>query len=77
LGFNFSSSSVKVISAYQDGISRLFSSSMLCHDIFRLLKSNIVHVCVDFLCLDFGVQMVREIPRSMSPLTSAVGVDSI
>ncbi len=26
--------------------------------------SNIV--CVDFLCLDFGVQMVREIPRSMS-----------
>jgi hypothetical protein len=38
LSFNFSSSSVTVMSAYHDGIIRLFSSSMLCHDIFRLFK---------------------------------------
>ena len=29
-------------------------------------SSNIVNVCVDFLCLDFGVQMVRGMSRAMS-----------
>jgi hypothetical protein len=28
--------------------------------------SNFVIVCVDFLCLDFGVQLVQETPRSLS-----------
>ncbi len=28
--------------------------------------SKFVNICVDFLCLDFGVQMVQETPRSLS-----------
>ena len=39
--------------------------------------SNIVNVCVDFLCLDFSVQMVREIQDQTKDSESAVGVDLI
>jgi hypothetical protein len=50
---------------------------VICYDsnamTFSNYFSNFVIICVDFLCLDFGVQLVQETPRAFS----AVVVHSI
>jgi hypothetical protein len=45
---------------------------VICYDsnamTFSNYFSNFLIVCVVFLCVDFGVQLVQETPRSLSQL---------